>query len=102
MRPLNVFALFCAGLVLVAASRTASYAANAAAATQSTGSISGRVQNLATAAYLEGAIVTLEPSRQSTLTARDGSFYFSSLPAGDYRLSVSYTGLDNQTITLTI
>jgi hypothetical protein len=65
-----------------------------------TGSISGRVQNVATGAYLEGASVALEPGRQTTLTSRDGSFYFSSVPAGDYRISVSYTGLDRQEFRL--
>ena len=62
------------------------------------GSISGRVQNVATHAYLEGAIVTLEPGHQTTLTARDGSFAFPALPPGDYQIVISYTGLDPQTI----
>ena len=66
------------------------------------GSISGRVQNLATGAYLEGASVTLERTAQATLTSRDGSFYFPSVPPGEYRLSVSYTGLDPQTLTLVV
>jgi iron complex outermembrane receptor protein len=65
---------------------------------QSTASFSGRVQHAATGAYLEGATVTVEPGGQSILTNRDGSFYFSALPPGDYRFSVSYTGLDTQSI----
>jgi hypothetical protein len=58
------------------------------------------VQNLATGAYVEGALVTLTPARQTALTARDGSFYFSSLPPGEYQVSVSYTGLDAQTASV--
>jgi TonB-dependent receptor len=53
------------------------------------------VQNLATGAYLEGAVVTAQPGRHTTLTSRDGRFYFSSLPPGEYRVTVTYTGLDS-------
>ncbi len=83
---------FRAGLIL------ASVAFLPVLAAQSTAHFSGRVQHAATGAYLEGATVTVEPGGQSTLTSRDGSFYFSTLPPGDYRFSVSYTGLDTQSI----
>ena len=71
-----------------------------AALAAQTASLSGRVQHGATGAYLEGATVKLEPTGQTALTTRDGSFYFSALPAGEYRVAVSYTGLDAQTFTL--
>ena len=67
-----------------------------------TGTLNGRAQNRATGAYLEGARVTLQPSQQSTLTERDGSFRFSQLPPGQYRVSVSYTGLDSQTNSVVV
>ena len=90
------------GLALVLAPLTALTvsAAETTRAASASASLSGRVQHAATGAYLEGAVVTVEPGGQSTLSGRDGSFYFPSLPAGDVRLSVSYTGLDTQNIPL--
>lgn len=76
--------------------------ADGPAASHPTGSLSGRVQNLATGAYLEGSTVTLDRGQHSTLTSRGGSFYFTDLPAGEYRLAVSYTGLDPQTIAVVV
>src|SRR4051812_42961296 len=92
----NALALFGAWLALISAPGL--HAAEAHPAEHATGSISGRVQNIATGAYLEGALVTIEPSRQTTLTERDGSFAFPSLPPGEYLISISYTGLDSQTV----
>ena len=94
----HVLTLLRAGFALAAVCLTILHAADGVAA----GAISGRVQNLATGAYLEGASVRLEPTGQSTLTARDGSFYFPALPAGEYRVAVSYTGLDPQSATLAV
>src|SRR4051812_43269767 len=74
----------------------------AAGAESGGSSISGRVQNAGTGAYLEGAMVTLEPAHRSTLTERDGSFTFSALAGGEYRLVVSYTGLDTQTVAVAL
>lgn len=64
------------------------------AAGAETGNITGRVQNVATGAYLEGAVVTLQPGQQTVLSSRDGSFFFNHVAPGEYRVSVSYTGLD--------
>ncbi len=72
------------------------------AAGQGTASLSGRVQHAATGAYLEGAVVTVEPGGRRALTERDGSFSFPSLPAGEVRLSVSYTGLDSQQVSVAL
>ncbi len=71
-------------------------------AADSSGSISGRVQHRATGAYLEGAVVSLDRGAAGVLTARDGGFEFPALPAGEYRVSVSYTGLDPQTVAVTV
>jgi iron complex outermembrane recepter protein len=102
MKRSTPFIFFLAGVVLIFAMIVPLRAAEAAAAGQPAASISGRVQHGATGAYLEGAAVKLEPTGQTALTARDGTFYFSSLPAGEYRISVSYTGLDAQAISLPI
>ena len=98
MKPRISFAFLRAGAACLIACAVSAIAAESPA----TGTLSGRVQNLATGAYLEGATVTLDPTQQSTLTSRDGSFYFPAVPAGDYRVSVSYTGLDTQTITVSV
>ena len=49
----------------------AAFVSTLRAADQPAGSISGRVQNVATNAYLEGAIVTLEPG--TTSSGEDGA-----------------------------
>lgn len=106
MNILNWITCLSVGLALTSLP-AAAQSGNEAASPRSSGSttagtITGRVQNVATEAYLEGAAVTLEPSGRTTLTARDGSFIFSSLPAADYRVSVSYTGLDSTTVSIAL
>ncbi len=92
------------GLVLPAVSAAVSPAAGPSpeAGAAAPGSLHGRVRHLATGAYLEGARVTLEPGPLSTLTGRDGSFEFSRLATGAYRLAVAYTGLDPQTVAIDV
>ena len=69
---------------------------------EQTGTISGRVSNRATNAYLEGAAVVLSPSGMSTLTSRDGRYAFPRVPVGTHALSISYAGLDRQTVSTTV
>jgi len=66
------------------------------------GSISGRVSNKSTNAFLEGARVELRPSSQTTLTGRDGSYTFSRVAPGLQTVTIFYTGLDSQAITLQV
>ena len=68
----------------------------AQAQTPGEGSISGTVRNSQTRAFLEGVVVTLDGTRLSTTTRRDGSFEFTRVPAGNYRLKTFYTGLDEK------
>jgi len=91
-----------AWIALIVIQPPLTHGATEASAGPPSGVITGRVQNLATGAYLEGASVTLEPARQATLSLRDGSFSFSSLAPGDYRVSISYTGLDSQTVAVAL
>lgn len=98
----HLLGLISAGLVLATLIPLPVPAADSGRSAQSAASFSGRVQHAATGAYLEGATVTVEPGGQSTLTSRDGSFYFPALPPGDYRFAVSYTGLDTQTLPLAL
>jgi iron complex outermembrane recepter protein len=84
-------------LVLASGQRLSAAASPTSGSAAQAGAITGRVQNVRTAAHLEGAVVTLDPTRQTTLTERDGSYRFTHVPPGVYRVSVSYTGLDPQT-----
>jgi hypothetical protein len=102
MKPKNPITLLGAWLGLALAPATGIHAATEPAGEISgrqSGTISGRVSNQATSAYLEAAEVVLNPSGISTLTSRDGRYSFSQVPAGTYALSVSYAGLDPQTIS---
>ena len=64
------------------------------AQTPATGSVGGTVRQGQTRAFLEGVVVVLEGTEFSTTTERNGSFGFSHVPAGNYRLRTFYTGLD--------
>jgi TonB-dependent receptor len=77
-------------------------AANPAAANQAAGTISGRVQNIATGRYLNNARVTLKGSNQTVFTDRDGTYRFANVPAGPAALEVFYTDLDPQTVAVTV
>ncbi|MES2693290.1 MAG: TonB-dependent receptor [Verrucomicrobiota bacterium] len=77
-------------------------AAQTSSPVQETGTISGRVRNEATGAYLEGANVVLQPLGRTTLTSRDGSFTFSRLPPQRYELLVSHTGTDSKTVDVVV
>ncbi len=74
----------------------------ATAAPTAPATLSGRVRNAATNAYLEGARIHLEPGPLSTLTGRDGAFTLPNVGPGSYRLIVTYTGLDAQSLPLTV
>jgi iron complex outermembrane recepter protein len=72
------------------------------ASAQNTGAISGRVINAGTKAYLDGAVVTVEPGNLFTLTTPTGEFFIPHVAAGRYALTVSYTGLDSQTVQVSV
>src|SRR5262245_58949507 len=55
------------------------------------GTLGGRVMD-ATGQVLPGATVDIEPRGLRLTTDLEGRFTASSLPAGDYRLKVSYVG----------
>src|SRR5688572_5033347 len=69
---------------------------------QNTGTISGRVLNAGTKAYLDGAVVTVDPGNLSALTTPTGEFFIPNVPAGRYALTASYTGLDSQTVQVSV
>lgn len=67
-----------------------------------TGEIAGRVINRSTGVYLEGAEVTIPAKGLRTATGRDGTFRISAVPAGRHDVQIYYTGLDRQTLPITV
>jgi len=59
------------------------------------GSLSGRVSNAATRTFLEGAVVEIAEMNRRVLTDPSGQYTFANLPAGEYQVVTSYTGLDS-------
>jgi len=66
------------------------------------GHLRGRVRNLLTGAYLEGARVEIPGAGQSTLTETDGTFRLRDVAAGEVSLEISYTGLDREVLTVAV
>src|SRR5437773_5930928 len=69
---------------------------------QSAGSatLSGQISNGATGYFLEGAVVTIAGTNQSTTTDREGRFEFTGVPAGEVTLVANYVGLDTQSVVV--
>jgi iron complex outermembrane receptor protein len=73
----------------------------AAAAQGATGTVTGRVVNAATGAYLEGAEVAVG-NALPVLTDREGAFTVSAVAAGTQTMRVYYTGLDAGTQSVAV
>ena len=98
-RPFTVAAC----LALLLASPVCSAAdASAPAATQPTGAISGRVQNIATGQYLNNARVTVKGTDRVVFTDQTGSYRLTGLPSGPAVLEVFFTGLDPLQLPVTL
>jgi len=69
---------------------------------QNSGSISGRVQNVVTGRYLNNARVTVKETGVVALTDESGSFHLVDVPSGPAALEVFYTGLDLQTLSVSV
>lgn len=65
-----------------------------AAAPQSTGTITGRVQNVVTGQYLNNARVTLKGTNRTVYTDRFGVYQLVGVPSGPAVIEVFYTDLD--------
>lgn len=66
------------------------------------GTVTGTVSNIATRNLLDGAVVQLREPNRSTLTDRMGRFVFDGIAPGTYTLSVSYTGLNEFSRTVSL
>lgn len=69
---------------------------------QTTGTITGRVQNVATGQYLNMARVSLKGTNQVVYTDNFGSFTLRAVPAGPAVVEVFYTDLDPAQIPVTM
>ncbi len=69
---------------------------------QGTGTIQGRVYNPATQQYVRNAEVKLEGTNNVVGTEGDGSFTLNNVPAGQARITITYTGYNTVTETLTV
>jgi iron complex outermembrane receptor protein len=66
------------------------------------GTISGRVFNPATGEYVRNAEVRLQGTDRMVATEGDGSFKLDNVPAGTATISISYTGYNTVTETVTV
>src|SRR5688572_1751631 len=67
-----------------------------------TGTVTGRVLNVATGRYLNNARVTVQGTNLQAQTNEFGEFRLTGVPAGQARLQTFYTGLDPVTTTVTV
>src|SRR5687768_1367288 len=67
-----------------------------------TGTVSGRVFNPATGAYLRNAEVRVSGTDRFVVTDDSGSFRIPDLPAGPATLTVNFTGYQTATVPVTI
>lgn len=79
-----------------------SVAAMAATASAQTATITGRVINQGTGEYLKYAQVQVVGTDKSAVTEEGGVYAITGVPAGEIKLSASYTGLDSQEVTVTV
>ena len=107
MKRTNPFALLIAWLGLAASSTHEVHAADGNAnspAVQQTGSITGQVSNAATRSFLQGAVVTLSGTNQTSITDREGRYHLNSVPTatGEVTIEVTFAGLDAQRIAVSV
>jgi len=78
------------------------FVALAAAANAQTATITGRIMNQTTGEYLKYAQVQVVGTDKSAISENEGVYTLTNVPAGEVKLSVTYTGLDLQEITVVV
>jgi TonB-dependent receptor len=78
------------------------FAALAASAHAQTATVTGRVLNQATGEYLKYAQIQIVGTDKNVIAEDGGVYTLLNVPAGEVKLSVAYTGLDTQVITVTV
>lgn len=66
------------------------------------GTLSGRVFNPTSGAFLKNARITLPSLGREAFTDEDGSYRFDNLPAGQVTVTAFFTGMDRKTTTVTV
>jgi TonB-dependent receptor len=69
---------------------------------QSTGTITGRVLNATTGAYLPGASIAIEGAAASEVSGEGGTFRLNDVPGGALTLVVTYPGLDASRVAVSV
>ena len=93
-----------AGRLLCSLALAASLAAPSAllAQTAATGSVEGRVQNIGNGKYLNNARVTIAGTSREAFTNEFGEYRLRDVPAGEAKVQAFFTGLDPETVTVTV
>ncbi len=82
--------------------RTITLRGNSAQASVGSGTLRGRVYSTATGQYLRNAEVRIEDTNISVYTNEDGSFQISNAPAGELKVVVHYSGLQDAFLVATV
>lgn len=69
---------------------------------QETGSVQGRVLNVGSGRYLNNAKITVEGTTIETYTNQYGDYRLNNIPAGEVKVRASYTGLDEEMVTVNV
>src|SRR3954469_19111509 len=72
------------------------------AQTAGTGTIAGRVLNVGNGRYIANARVTVEGTKLEAITDDFGNYQITDVPAGEVKVTTSYTGLDAQSATVNV
>lgn len=99
MKPFPLFLRTLVGVLACTALLPAALAQTPAA---NTGTVTGRVLNVATGRYLNNARVTVTGTEIQALTNDFGEFRLPGVPAGTASIQAFYTGLDTATTTVTV
>ena len=67
-----------------------------------TGEVVGRVLNPATGRYLNNARITADGTNATAFTNDYGEYRLQGVPAGEAKLHIFYSGLGEQTVTVTV
>jgi TonB-dependent receptor len=67
-----------------------------------TGVITGRVQNVGNARYLNNARISIVGTNRETFTNSFGDYRLTDVPAGEVKVQASFEGLDPETTTVTV
>ena len=78
------------------------FTAQPARAQTAAGTVAGTVIDSTTGKYLEGAEITIDGTALRAVSARDGSFALTSVPAGPRNVTVTYPGLEAKSSAITV